>query len=315
MEIRQLQHFLAVIEAGSFHAAAERVNRTQQAISRSIKCLEQECGGRLLQREARGRRVVPTQFGLMLLPRAQAILAEVKDFQDQMDNLMGSGHKLVRIGAAPTAARSLVAEVLPRFRKQWPEHRVQILRHVTHVALERLGSGIYDIAVVDAPLDPVNPAFDAEPLFEDWHVFVTAPEHPLAQRPALSLAELLDHDWICLGPFCRSRQHLNEDYERAKLAVPGHIVETTDIELTLRELRSGRYLSFMPWRLVSEELASGALVQLPVERPAPPRWPTILLRRKNESLPPALASFVDLLREASKAMATTPPAADLRRQR
>lgn len=309
MEIRQLQHFLAVVEAGSFHAAAERVNRTQQAISRSIKCLEQECGGRLLQREARGRRVVPTQFGLMLMPRAQAILAEVKDFQDQMENLMGSGRKLARIGAAPTAARSLVPAVLRRFREQWPEHRVQVLRHVTHVALERLGSGVYDIAVVDAPLDAVNPAFEAEPLFEDWHVFVAAPGHPLSGRETLGLAELLDHDWICLGPFCRSRQHLNADYEREKLAVPAHIVETTDIELTLRELKSGRYLSFIPWRLVSEELASGELRVLPVERPAPPRWPTILLRRKNEPLPPALADLAGMLREISAALPATPPGA------
>lgn len=306
MEIRQLQHFLAVVEAGSFHAAAERVNRTQQAISRSIKCLEQECGGRLLQREARGRRVVPTQFGLMLMPRAQAILAEVKEFQDQMENLMGSGRKLARIGAAPTAARCLVSAVLPRFREQWPEHRVQVLRHVTHVALERLGSGVYDIAVVDAPLDAVNPAFEAEPLFEDWHVFVAAPGHPLAARETLGLAELLDHDWICLGPFCRSRQHLNADYEREKLAVPAHIVETTDIELTLRELKSGRYLSFIPWRLVSEELASGELRVLPVERPEPPRWPTILLRRKNEPLPPALADLAGMLREISAALPATP---------
>lgn len=309
MEIRQLQHFLAVIETGSFHAAAARVNRTQQAISRSIKCLEQECGGRLLQRETRGRRVVATQFGLMLLPRAQAILAEVKDFQDQMENLMGSGRKLVRIGAAPTAARTLVPAVLPRFREQWPEHRVQILRHVTHVALERLGSGVYDLAVVDAPLDAAGPAFEAEPLFEDWHVFVAAPGHPLAGRGSLPLAALLDHDWICLGPFCRSRLHLNEDYARAKLAVPGHIVETTDIELTLGELASGRYLSFIPWRLVSEELASGALVELPAVRPDPPRWPTILLRRKNEPLAPALASFAELLRAVSAALPAAPPAA------
>lgn len=301
MEIRQLQHFLAVVETGSFHAAAARVNRTQQAVSRSIKCLEKECGARLLQREQRGRRVAPTSFGLLLLPRAQAILAEVREFQEQMENLMGGGHKLVRIGAAPTAARSLVPQALAQFRQRLPDYRVQILRHVTHVALERLGSGVYDIAICDEPVDPVSPAFEIEALFEDWHVYAAAPAHPLAAGTGISLDELLDHDWICIGPFCRSRLHLHADYERAGLAVPGHIVETTDVELAIRELCSGRYLSFIPRRLIDAELAAGVLVELPVTRPEPPRWNTVLLRRKNEPLSVALATFTDIAREIAAA--------------
>jgi len=297
VEIRQLQHFMAVIETGSFHAAAARVSRTQQAISRSIKCLEEECGARLLQRERRGRRVIPTAFGQMLLPRAQAILTEVREFQEQMENLMGSGHKLVRIGAAPTAARTLVPKALAEFRQRWPEHRVQILRQVTHVAMERLGSGIYDLAVVDEPVDPVGPTLVTEPLFTDWHVFAAAPSHPLAAASGIALQTLLDHEWICLGPFCRSRSHLHLLYEGAGLGTPGHIIETTDVELTMGELLSGRYLSFIPRQLIATELDSGALIELDIERPAPPVWNTILLSRQNEALSPALESLADILRD------------------
>lgn len=296
MEIRQLQHFLAVVETGSFHAAAARVNRTQQAVSRSIKCLETECGARLFRRNERGRRVELTAFGQLLLPRAKAILAEVGEFQAQMEDLMGGGHKLVRLAAAPTAARGLVPQALAQFRKQRPDHRVQILRHVTPVALERLAAGVYDVAICDEPVEALNPAFEAEVLFDDWHVYAAAPGHPLAGRDAVPLAELSAHDWICIGPFCRSRSHLRADFEREGLAVPGHIVETTDVELAVGELLAGRYLSFIPARLIGAELASGALVELAVTRPAPPRWNTVLLRRANEPLSAALAAFAELAR-------------------
>lgn len=309
MEIRQLQHFIAVVETGSFRAAADRVNRTQQAVSLSIKSLEKEYGARLLQREKRGQRVVPTTYGTLLLPHAQAILTQVGEFQDKIENLMGRGHKLVRIGAAPTAARILAPAALTRFREKWPEHRVQILRQVTPVALEKLGEGVYNLAVCDEPEQPVGPAFEAEPLFEDWHIFAAAPGHPLTGQASVGLADLLDHDWICLGPFCRSRSDLNQAYQQAGLELPRHIVETSDVELTVGQLLSGRYLSFIPWRLISGELAAGTLVELPVRRPAPPRWHTVLLRRRNEMLPPALAGFMDLMKEVVADWPRSPPAA------
>ncbi|MCC5795481.1 MAG: substrate-binding domain-containing protein, partial [Chromatiales bacterium] len=171
----------------------------------------------------------------------------------------------------------------------------------------RLGAGVYDLAVCDEPLEPVNPAFRAEPLFPDWHVFVAAPGHALAGAAHLELTDLLEHEWICLGPFCRSRVHLNQLCEAAGVKMPGHIVETTDIELTMGELLSARYLSFMPRQLIHRELAAGVLRELPVSRPPPPTWKTLMLSRKGEPLSPALQAFVEILRSAATSTLPAPP--------
>lgn len=301
MELRQLQHFLAIVETGSFHKAAARVNITQQAISRSIQQLEKECGGRLLERKKGARHNVgPTTFGLLLLPRAQKALAELKGFRDEIESLMGTGREMVRLGATPTATRSLLPAAIHSFRARQPTVRVQVMRQVTHVVLEQLASGIYDIAICDEPEERLDARFSAETLYTDRNIFVARKGHQWTGERRLELKTLMDAEWAIVGPFCRLWNELRGIYSWAGLAPPRHNMESNSVELIVQQLLNDDYVSFLPARLVSAELRSGVLVKLPVRQPKPRSWPCLLLMRADSKPGPTATKFIETIRSAAK---------------
>ena len=301
MEFRQLQHFLAVVETGSFHKAAARVNITPQAISRSIQQLEKECGGRLLERKKGARHSIgPSAFGLLLLPRAQKALAEIGGFRDELENLMGTGREMVRLGAAPTAARSLLPSAIRVFHQHRPNVRVQVMRQVTHLVLEQLSSGLYDIALCDEPEEALDSRFSAETLYTDRNIFVVRKTHPWVGQGRQELKRLLDAEWAIVGPFCRLWNELRDLYAGAGLAAPRHSMESNSVALCIQQLLGDDYVSFIPARLVCAELQSGELVELPVKRPKPRTWSGLLVMRADSKPGPTAAEFIETVRSAAK---------------
>jgi LysR family transcriptional regulator of abg operon len=301
MEFRQLQHFLAVVETGSFHKAAAQVNITPQAISRSIQQLEKECGGRLLERKKGARHSVgPSPFGLLLLPRAHKALTELKVFRDELENLMGTGRAMVRLGATPTAVRSLLPAAIRAFRAKRPAVRVQVMHQVSHIVLEQLGSGLYEIAICDEPEERLDARFSAEPLYIDHNIFVARKDHQWIGAGRLELKALMDAEWAIVGPFCRMWNELRDIYSWAGLAPPRHSMESNSVEFCVQQLLNDDYVSFLPARLVSEELRSGRLVELPVRQPKPRSWSCLLVRRADSKPGASTAAFIDTLRWAAK---------------
>jgi DNA-binding transcriptional LysR family regulator len=304
MELRQLQHFLAVIETGSFHAAAEAMNLTPQAISRSIQRLEEEFTGRLLERKQRDRRrVSPTVFGKLLLPRAQAIVAQARLFHDEMDNYLGLGRELLRIGIGLAACRTLLPQVLRQFAEQMPTAKIQAMHGSTDIILKQLSDGMYDLAICDEPDEiKLGSAFSAEPLFQDHNAFVARATHPLTKAGALDLKDLAAYKWVMPGPFRRSGFELNAMYLQSGQKLKTRNIDTTSIELTLDCLLEEDYVSYVPVQLVAKEIHAGKLVTLPVAGASTSTWPTLLIQRKDSPNSDGLGLFLKILRDESKKM-------------
>src|ERR1041384_2585706 len=108
MEIRQLRAFVAVAEAGTFTAAAERVHVTQSAISMQIRQLEEETGVQLFLRAP--KRVLLTEAGEKMLARARNILREHDATLLEMTEMAGLEHGRLRIGSA---SANISSESLP----------------------------------------------------------------------------------------------------------------------------------------------------------------------------------------------------------
>ncbi len=108
MEVHQLTYFVAVAETGSFSRAAERCNITQPSLSQQIMKLEQELGEPLFERLP--RKVVLTDTGRILLPRALSILGELQDIKHTLNQNLDAGHGSLNVGFIPTIAPF----VLPR---------------------------------------------------------------------------------------------------------------------------------------------------------------------------------------------------------
>jgi LysR family transcriptional regulator, nitrogen assimilation regulatory protein len=182
MDLRQLRYFVAVAERGGFGAAASTLNIAQSALSRHIKALEQELGGTLLERGARG--VSVTEPGKVLLARGRWLLGVIDDIKAEVrtENREPSG--TVRLGAPSSLAEIFYAPLAGLFVKRFPRVRLELSEGLTETMSDRLLRAELDLAIVTAPLP--NDHLDYEMLVAEQVFLIGPPRDPLLERGVLT---------------------------------------------------------------------------------------------------------------------------------
>lgn len=202
MELRQLRSFRKIAEMGSFSKAANVLCLTQPALGLQIKNLEEELGVPLLTRHSRG--VVPTRQGVLLLQRAETILAEV---DSAVREAKGEGPRAVRIGMAPTLAAMLSVSLSRRTADSSDDVRLELTEAPTKTLNDWLAQGEIDLAVacegpvgrnilrevvLEEALYLVQPAVPNEPAIGYPVEFVDLADMPLFVADPLLTRMLVD---------------------------------------------------------------------------------------------------------------------------
>jgi len=184
--LKDLNVLVSIATTGSFRAAAARLYTTQPAVTRSIARLEKAIGVRLFERGPRG--AVLTGEGQTVLERARRVLGLVSEMRTDATS---PDTRLVRFGAAATAAGSFLAPFLAQWIPSHPHVRLRMLEDGAARLRHRLEAGECDIAMIAAP---VPATFDAG-LITRIGVRAHFPEnHPLAHTTEpVTLAELARH--------------------------------------------------------------------------------------------------------------------------
>src|ERR1044071_3857350 len=183
MEIRQLKAFMAIADARTFTAAAERIHYTQAALSMQIKQLEREVGVPLFTRMP--RRVVLTEAGERLLSRAQHILREHDAPRAELAELAGAERGRLRLGSASgmVSADSLPA-ILKKLRKAHQHAEVSVTSGTSEELVKKILAGETDAAFVSLPVQARN--VETELLSQDQLVAIASPRHALAGQRVVS---------------------------------------------------------------------------------------------------------------------------------
>src|ERR1700731_840161 len=145
MEIHQLRYFVAVAEEGSFSRAAAREHVAQPSLSQQIKKLEAEMDQRLFDRLSRS--VVVTEAGKCLLEYARKILVEIAVARRCLDDLKHDIAGRLTVGAIPTMAPFVLAELIGKFQTNYPKVDLEILEDTTENLALRLGGGTLDTGI------------------------------------------------------------------------------------------------------------------------------------------------------------------------
>lgn len=143
MEIFALQCFVEVIRAGSFSKAAERVLRTQPAVSLQVRKLERELGRRLVGRA--GRRAVPTEEGQLLYERARPLLGELAGLRDLLTAAPREPHGRLTIASNLALIDNLLPAVLGEYHRRWPAVQLSLLNLRSEQILRALLDGTADV--------------------------------------------------------------------------------------------------------------------------------------------------------------------------
>jgi LysR family hydrogen peroxide-inducible transcriptional activator len=214
MEIHQLTYFVAVAETGGFTRAAERCNVAQPSLSQQIMKLEQELGQPLFERL--GRKVVLTETGRMLLPRANAILAELQDIKHGLDQDVDTGQGTLSVGFIPTIAPFVLPRIIHRFRQTFPQAALTVQEDFTDNLIRDLIDGKLDVGIMSLPIH--NKLIKTQELLTEPLLVASSRRYDISSRTSIRVKELDDFPFIalsevhCLGEqvqtFCY-QQHVN----------------------------------------------------------------------------------------------------------
>jgi DNA-binding transcriptional LysR family regulator len=189
----------AVIQRGSFTAAAAELGYTQSAISKRMAALETAAGHRLVIRERRGVRL--THAGEVLLRHGAAALEAMEDAERELNEADATRLRPVRLGAFASAAAGVVPRALGRLARDRPDI-VLALREGTSAVLTRaLRAGTLDLALLAGVSghpepDDREPALEIETLAEGPLRVAVGAGHRLAGRTRASVAELAGERWV-----------------------------------------------------------------------------------------------------------------------
>lgn len=195
--LRQLEYLLGVVDAGSFTRAAALLNVTQPALSHQVRALEQQVGGRLLERLPRSVRLTP--MGRALLPHARAALADAE--RARLAALRAVDLECGELEVA--TVYSVALGVLPPALREWHRARPDVrVRLIEHRHADELAAGMA-AGRADIGIGPLPPGWDGpvRPLGDEEFVLVLPADDPAATGDGrLDLAELADRHWVHYAP-------------------------------------------------------------------------------------------------------------------
>ena len=300
VKLHDLHVLMTVAEAGSMGKAAQRLNTTQPAVSRSIAELEHALGVRLLERGRQG--VEPTEYGLALLESGTAVFDDLRQGAKNIKFLSDPTVGEIRIGGNEAIIGGLLAAVFGRLRSRYPG----ITIHAKQVATisqqyEELRERRVDL-ILGRIAEPAADDVEVTVLFQD-RIFVVAGEHSKwSRRRKIELSELVDESWGLPPPDTLIGSLVADAFRVRKMEVPRKGVATGSIHLLSALLASEPFLIILPSSVLRFGPNLPKLKVLPVELPIPP-WPVGIMTLKNRAVTPVVRLFVEGAREVVKPLA------------
>ncbi|AVT28812.1 LysR family transcriptional regulator [Plantactinospora sp. BC1] len=195
MELRQLEYLVAVAEEASFTRAAERVRISQSGVSAQIRQLERELGATLIDRSARTATL--TAAGRVALEYARATLASAAALRQTVGEVTGLIRGQLTVGMIVGCTVTPLFEALEAFHRAHPQVELTLLEDNSDRLVEGVRSAAIDLALIGtAEATPVG--LNALTIVSERLVALVPPEHPLAAREKIGLADIAEHPVICM---------------------------------------------------------------------------------------------------------------------
>jgi len=293
MDYDQLASFLQIARLQSFSRAAEKIYRTQPAVSAQIRLLEHECGERLFDRS--GKRVQLTPAGEILQPYAQKIIELNREALQAIAELNQTARGKLSLGANEATCLHVLPRTFARFKRLYPLVQINIYRNFSQKILLKVQEGALELGIVSLPQTAAN--LEVLPVFRDEMQVLVPAGHPLARRRSLALEELAQYP-LLLPKAGRARLLidglLHKQRDRLQISM-----ELSSVEIIKKFVGAGLGVSFINRAYAQAELAAGLLKLIPLEGPKLYRELGLIYRRdRSLSLPAKL--FIDVVREFTR---------------
>jgi DNA-binding transcriptional LysR family regulator len=291
MELYALEVFATVVSERSFSRAAEKLYRTQPAVSLAVQRLEAELGDKLIDREMRGAKdLVLTDAGRMVFEYARRFANLGDEMRDALAELRDMSAGRLTIGANESSTLYLLPHI-ERYRARHPKIKVQVRRSQSSRIPGELLEGELELGV--ASYDPGDERIATKVIFADALVLIVSPQHRFARRRSVSIAELGRETFIAHNVVSPYRELVLREFRRRK--VPLNMdVEMPTLETIRRLVQDDEGVAFLPRMCVRRDVETGVVREIAVRELSVERK-VRLLYAKARTLSHAARAFVELL--------------------
>lgn len=261
IRLRHLHTFVAVAQQGTLGRAAETLNLSQPALSKTLNELEQLTGTRLFERGRLGAQL--TLVGEQFLTHAVKVLDALNTAGQALNRKEGLNSDIVRIGALPTAALGILPSVIGQFHQQQKDITLQVATMNNTMLLAGLKSGEIDIGIGRMSDPELMSGLNYELLFLESLKLVVRLGHPLLQE-TVTLSRVMEWPVVVSPKGTLPRQNAETLLQSQGCKIPSGCIETLSASLSRQLTVDYDYVWFVPSGAVKDDLRRGLLAALPV---------------------------------------------------
>ncbi len=261
IRLRHLHTFVAVAQQGTLGRAAETLNLSQPALSKTLNELEQLTGTRLFERGRLGAQL--TVPGEQFLTHAVKVLDALNTAGQALNRKEDASADVVRVGALPTAALGILPAAIGRFHQQQKSTSLQVATMNNTMLLAGLKSGEIDLGIGRMSDPELMGGLNYELLFLESLKLVVRPGHPLLQE-TITLGRVMEWPVVVSPKGTVPRQNAEALLQSQGCKMPAGCIETLSASLSRQLTVDYDYVWFVPSGAVKEDLRQATLVSLPV---------------------------------------------------
>ncbi|HEY2043301.1 MAG TPA: LysR family transcriptional regulator [Jatrophihabitans sp.] len=305
MELRQLEHFVAVADSKHFTRAAEMLSISQSGLSASIRSLERELHTSLFHRNT--RRVELTETGHALLAESRRTLASAVAAQDAVAAVRGLLRGNLTVGAEQCIGVVDVPALLARFRKAHPGVEIVLRQAGSAWLLDELASSHLDLAFVATSGRQVE-GIELLPMAREPMVLVCHPEHRLATRKQVAIEELAEETFVDFHPEWGARVISDRAFAAAGIEHPVTL-EVNDVHTLLDLVAHGLGIALVPAPIAAKKAAK--LPAIALRRSAAEYWQVSIAVPSGDAISLAAQALLGMLPRRNRLQRGLPPGHEL----
>jgi DNA-binding transcriptional LysR family regulator len=290
MQIDNFKIFADLVETKSFSKAAKINGITQSAVSQQARAMEKHFKALLIDRSQKQFQL--TREGYQVYESAKEILHTYDKLESDLQELKKVISGTIRISTIYSIGLHELPPYIKKFLHDYPSVNVRIEYRRSNLVYEDILHNSVDFGLVAFPQKQRQ--IEVLPFRNDRLVLITSPQHPLAKRATVAVAELAGHKFIGFDPDIPTRKAVDHIFREHKLENCEPVMEFDNIETVKRAVEIDHGIAIVPQATVQQEVRGGTLAMLSLKGKEFTR-PLAILHRKGRVLTPAMRKFIDTL--------------------
>ncbi|WHX77655.1 LysR family transcriptional regulator [Priestia flexa] len=288
MDIRELQHFMEVVNQKSFTKAASAIHLSQPALSKIVKKLEEELGVDLFDRST--RKLTLTDAGQVVYNQSQKLVSTLHELHALLDDLRHLPTGEIKIGIPPLIGTIVFPMIAKKFTKKHPQVTLELVELGAKRIVELVESEQVDLGIIVLPVQ--NPMFHIYPFVQEEFNLYIHHKHPLAQKQIVSLSELKEEPFILFSKDFSLHDRIIHECIEAGFQ-PKIAYESSQWDLIIELVASELGIAILP-KSVYPKINNPLIRSIPISSPTP-MWELGIILKKERYMSFATRELLSFL--------------------